>query len=79
MTVVSANQDKCLSSRPINVDENEGYLSSYVAKKSGCGLKAPWTINVLPGQQINISIIAFEKITVRHRYIGRKCDVRGYV
>ena len=61
-TVVTADTPNCYLSQSILAYGKEGYISSSVAKKTGCGSsKAPWKIEVLPGQQINISIISFDK------------------
>ena len=76
-TVVTAHRPTCYSSQPIVTYGSEGYISSLIAKKTGCGSsKAPWKIEVLPGQQINISIISFDKQVASSHGINN-CVVKG--
>ena len=77
IVVLTAETPICYSPQPVTTHGSQGYISSTVAKKTGCGSsKAPWKIEVLPGQQINISIISFDKHVASFNSMNQ-CVVKG--
>ena len=50
----------CHAHRPIIVSDSSGYLASLTAAETGCGTSdAPWLIEVMPGQRINVTLFDF--------------------
>jgi len=50
----------CHAHRPIVVSDPSGYLASLTAAETGCGTSdAPWLIQVMPGQRINVTLFDF--------------------
>ena len=67
----------CKSSPAVVVQGSPGYISSYVARKSGCGnVDHPWKIEVLPGQRVNVTLLSFGKDSQSGR--SKKCQSIGY-
>ena len=66
----------CASSSELLIHSTHGYISSYVARMSGCGnMDHPWKIEVLPGQRVNFTMQHFGHETASRR----KCKPLGYV
>jgi len=56
---MSAKAD-CHAHRPIVVTDSNGYLASLTAAETGCGTSdAPWLIEAMPGQRINVTLFDF--------------------
>lgn len=59
-SVVSPKKSVCLGDRPVVVSQPAGVLASLVSAETGCGTaNAPWRIQVLPGQRINVTLVDF--------------------
>ena len=51
---------KCSKTGPIVIEQNEGFLSSHLVTKTGCGSSSsPWKIVAMAGQMIELGIIDF--------------------
>ncbi len=50
----------CRDKRSLVLSSMEGYIASYVTETTGCGgRQSPWTIKVLPGQTVDITLYDF--------------------
>ena len=75
VTVLSLSHAECESRPSVRVPGENGYISSYVAKQSGCGnMDHPWIIEVQPGQRVNVSMVNFENGKHKH---STKCTSLG--
>ena len=73
--VLSPSPAECESRPAVHVPGGNGYISSYVARKSGCGnMDHPWMIEVQPGQRVNVSMVNFENGKHKH---SSKCKPLG--
>ena len=58
--VTSKGHTLCTTSGPLLVTQPQGYISNAVARDRFCGsMKAPWRIEVEPGQSVNVSLINY--------------------
>jgi len=70
--VVMAAKADCHAHRPVVVSGTSGYLASLTAAETGCGTSdAPWLIEVMPGQRINVTLFDFSPPDVGLR--GQVC------
>ena len=74
-SVLTASAAQCESSSPLLTHASHGYISSYVAKQTGCGnMNHPWIIEVLPGQRVNISLTTFHGLKQKSH---KRCNPLG--
>ena len=60
VTVFTPDVEECSSHRPVHVTNHTGFLASITSAETGCGTsEAPWSIEALPGQRINITLLDF--------------------
>jgi len=60
LAVIMAAKSDCHAHRPIVISDTSGYLASLTAAETGCGTSdAPWLIEVMPGQRINVTLFDF--------------------
>ena len=73
----------CSDHTPIKLTKPEGYLSSAVASRTGCGFQmAPWKLEAKPGQQIQISFVEFNTSEAQLHNIGGtspECRERAFL
>ena len=75
ISVLSPSPAECESRPSVHVPGGNGYISSYVARKSGCGnMDHPWIIEVQPGQRVNVSMVNFDNGNHKH---SAKCKPLG--
>jgi hypothetical protein len=73
--VSSANVQRCASQTRVNVHGNEGYLSSHVTTQTGCGSpRAPWIIEVPPGQTVDMWLLDFGALGRHKSTLGLGCQ-----
>jgi len=70
--VIMAAKSDCHAHRPIVISDTSGYLASLTAAETGCGTSdAPWLIEVMPGQRINVTLFDFSPPDVAlHRQVN---------
>ena len=71
-TVAHAERSLCETNNYLKPESTSGYISSFVAKDTGCGSpNTPWIIQVEPGQRINLTLWDFDvqKDTVPILYV----------
>ena len=76
-SVLSVDRSLCRSSRSIRITAQEGLIGSVISQETWCGSgAAPWLIEALPGQNINISLIDYAYIsrTIAGGYAGGYSD-----
>ena len=60
LSVMTAKKHLCQSNKPILLTHPRGNLASIVSAETGCGTAlAPWLIQVLPGQRVNVTLLDF--------------------
>lgn len=60
-----ASAELCKTSGYVRLTAQKGYLSSWVAKQTGCGSPTtPWILESSPGQRINFTLIDFTSAAV---------------
>ena len=58
--VIYASPAMCQSATSVKVKVTSGFLASDVTNRTGCGSEhAPWVLEALPGQRINITLLDF--------------------
>lgn len=68
LPVVNPDRHACLSNKPVTISQSKANLASIVSAETGCGsAHAPWRIQVLPGQRINVTLHDFAVTGVRSR------------
>ena len=92
-TVAHAERSLCETNNYLKLESTSGYISSFVAKDTGCGSpNTPWIIQVEPGQRINLTLWDFDVqkdtvpilsvchhryATVRERALNRSMSICG--
>jgi len=60
LLVMTAKKPICQANKPVLLTHPRGNLASIVSAETGCGTAlAPWMIQVLPGQRINVTLLDF--------------------
>ena len=60
ISVVNSKKQMCQSNKQVLLSNSSGYLASIISHETGCGsAHAPWLIQVLPGQRINVTLLDF--------------------
>ena len=80
ITVVQGGM-QCNSHQPIPVGSQEGFISSQVTDKTGCGSPStPWVIEAKPGQRINVTLVDFGALSMDDDQLHQDCSsVYGYI
>ena len=81
LSVSSADIQSCSSPTRVHVHGNEGYVSSHVTAQTGCGSpRAPWIIEVPPGQTIDMWLLDFGALGRHESTLGLGCQqTLGYI
>ena len=75
-TVLTAPHQGCESPHILSSHDSHGFISSYVAKNTGCGnIDHPWRVEVQPGQRVNLTLTSFH-IAVPKSH--KRCRPLGY-
>ena len=80
-SVSSAGIKSCSSPTRVHIHGNEGYVSSHVTAQTGCGSpRAPWIIEVPPGQTIDMWLLDFGALGRHESTLGLGCQqTLGYI
>ena len=64
-----------MSPTRLSLHGNEGYISSHVTSETACGsVRAPWIIEVPPGQTIDMWLLDFGALGRRGSTLGLGCQ-----
>ena len=75
-TVLPTPSQGCEPPYTLVIHGSHGYISSSVAKNTGCGnMDHPWRIEVQPGQRVNITLTSFHAAMPKSH---RRCRSLGY-
>ena len=76
-TALSPKRSICLGDHPVVVSQSSGVLASIVTAETGCGTAgAPWRLQVLPGQRINVTLVDFSWAVVVNGGVGSASGTR---
>ena len=69
-------RSNCYTAAPVSLPSDTLYISNTVTERTKCGSKqSPWTLEALPGQQINLTLLDFtEHPSVP--VVSERCAVR---
>ena len=58
--MITRDKQDCQNHKPMVITNQTGYLASITSVETGCGTSdAPWLIEALPGQRINVTLVDF--------------------